>query len=128
MASSESCCEQCSQPVPLLCWRYKVKYNLEQGRIVPATPDCEESNAQLLDANDVKDQNVLKQLKKPTSTTDPYQKFNILDVWRDDLLTFFEQESGNFNSADRQWISNYYDWEAYQAKLALNEKLKGTDK
>ena len=54
----------------------------------------------------------------------PYHKFSILDVWRDDLIQFIEYESGNFMGTDRQFLSKFYDYETYQARLALNEKLK----
>jgi len=31
--TDENCCEQCNLPYPLLCWRYKVKFNLAQNRL-----------------------------------------------------------------------------------------------
>ena len=39
-------------------------------------------------------------------------------------MAFLENESGSFSSTDRQWLSNFYDYEVYQARLAINEKLK----
>ena len=35
MQSQESCCDQCNLPVPLLCWRYKIKFILDRDRIEP---------------------------------------------------------------------------------------------
>ena len=33
--NEEMCCEQCLLPVPLLCWRYKLRFLLAKGRIMP---------------------------------------------------------------------------------------------
>ena len=33
--NEEMCCEQCLLPVPLLCWRYKLRFLLNKGRIMP---------------------------------------------------------------------------------------------
>jgi len=33
------------------------------------------------------------------------------------LLEFVEDESGNYGSTDKQWLTNFYDYEKYQAGL-----------
>ena len=40
------------------------------------------------------------------------------------MIAYIEDESGNFIVTDKPWLSNFYDYESYQAKIALNEKLK----
>ena len=32
LASQNQCCEQCTLPFPLLCWRYKIRFGIEKKR------------------------------------------------------------------------------------------------
>mmetsp|Transcript_13130 Transcript_13130/g.17800 ORF Transcript_13130/g.17800 Transcript_13130/m.17800 type:complete len:80 (+) Transcript_13130:503-742(+) len=33
LANTETCCGQCNLPYPLLCWRYKVRFNIQKNRL-----------------------------------------------------------------------------------------------
>lgn len=35
----EACCKQCNAPVPLVCWRNKIKYTLQQTKIEKPSED-----------------------------------------------------------------------------------------
>ena len=52
--------------------------------------------------------------------SEAYDTFAILDGWREKLITFIEQESGTFLGEDKQWVSNFYDFENYHQKLAAS--------
>ena len=89
--------------MPLLCWRYKVKFNIEQGRL--SQPDTETDMSRAKSDVNASKMSVLSQIRDQSKTasivSNPYQKFAILDVWRDDVMAFLEQESGTFISSDR---------------------------
>ena len=55
--NQENCCNQCNLPYPLLCWRYKIRFNINKNR---------------LDAPDLDKKPNLRRLRR----------FAIADIWR----------------------------------------------
>ena len=51
-----------------------------------------------------------------------FDKFACVDNWRESLITFIDNESGNFTLTDKTWLKNFYDYELYQAKLATAQE------
>ena len=51
--------------------------------------------------------------KDKTIKKDDFSKFAILDNWRESMIAYIEDESGNFIVTDKQWLSLFYDYEAY---------------
>ena len=114
IANKESCCDQCSMPIPLLCWRYKVKYQLYQNRL--KKPGAESFIAQAGQEGEISNSKMVYMRRSPAS--EAYDTFAILDGWREKLINFIEQESGTFLGEDKSWVSNFYDFENYHQKLA----------
>jgi hypothetical protein len=97
LANQQICCSLCNSPVPLLCWRYKLVYSLASGRIEQDDTDAQD--------------------KPGVSETRAFQKFAILDTWRESLIEYLENVSGTYNTVDKQWLRSFYEFEIYQAKL-----------
>lgn len=98
LANRENCCNQCTSPVPLLCWRYKLKFSLQLGRLhePDAPPDVEDSASK-----------AMKQKKVE------FAQFHILDEWRDTLCDFLDEESGSYSTTDKPWLRAFYEYEIY---------------
>ena len=118
MNSSEICCDQCNYPVPLLCWRYKIKYILEKSKIGKADNQPKKAEARTVNRKSYSRNQLPREEEKD------FSKFAILDEWRDYLIHYVAEESGNFKVNDKQWLAGFYDYEAYQNKVAINEKMK----
>ena len=71
----EACCKQCNAPVPLVCWRNKIKYTLLQTKIEKSTED---------DVRPPKD-----------------SEFYLADAWKSQLISYVEG-TGSF-LADQKW-------------------------
>ena len=83
--------------MPLLCWRYKLVFSLNAGKIKHDDTDAQD--------------------RPRVSETLAFQKFAILDTWRDSLIQYLENVSGTYNTVDKQWLRSFYEFETYQAKL-----------
>ena len=59
-------------------------------------------------------------MMRRSPASEAYDTFAILDGWREKLIMFIEQESGTFIGEDKQWVSNFYDFENYHQKLAAS--------
>ena len=104
--NEEMCCEQCCLPVPLLCWRYKLRFSLDKGRLKPVNQDNTADPRRL----------------SPTASKQPQKdlcKFAPVDEWRDKLIAYIEQESGTFTVNDKVWLRNLYDYENYTAEQTM---------
>lgn len=103
LASKERCCEQCTSPVPLLCWRYKLTYTIDNGRL----PDPNPATDTLVgEGND-------NTRAKSNQKGKEHSQFFILDTWRDSLVEFLEKESGSYSTSDKPWLRAFYEYEIY---------------
>ena len=69
MPKEEPCCNQCNIPMPLVCWRYKIKHTLQSTKIFKPNPD---------DTNPPKD-----------------SEFYLADGWKEMLRDFIEKSGSS---------------------------------
>jgi len=78
--TKDQCCSQCSLPMPLVCWRNKIRHDLIQHKIAAASSD-------------------------ETTKKHQYAEFHNVDGWRSDLDVYITQVGSEH--ADRQWKMGY---------------------
>ena len=78
----EACCPQCVAPVPLICWRNKIKYTLTQTKIEKPSLD---------DVRPPKD-----------------SEFHLADAWKSQLHNYIEKTGSHLS--DQKWQLRYFEF------------------
>ena len=87
--------------MPLPCWRYKLRFGLHRDRIRTQEEQSEKGSF------------VSPLKRRKVDETLAFQQFLVVDGWRGKLNSWVEEESGSYNSTDKQWVRNFYEFETY---------------
>lgn len=100
--ADEMCCQQCNTPVPLVCWRFSIKFFLQSTQLRnPTEPPKKDLLASALDFFSGKEDLL--------PDADDLRPFWAVDGWRSSLLDFIENSSGHA-SRDAHWILNFFEF------------------
>ena len=95
----EACCKQCKAPVPLVCWRNKIKYTLLQTKIEKISAD---------DVRPPKD-----------------SEFYLADGWKQQLNNYVEK-TGSFLT-DQKWQLRYFEFAKTRQESSSSKFNKPVD-
>lgn len=95
----EACCKQCIAPVPLICWRNKIKYTLLQSRIEKPSVD---------------------DVRPPQDS-----EFYLADTWKA-LLNTYVENTGSYLT-DHQWQLRYFEFAKTRQESSSNKFIKPLD-
>jgi hypothetical protein len=82
----ELCCQQCNTPVPLVCWRFSIKYFLQSTALVNPNAKPKKSTLSFM---------IPSFAKTLPSEIDDLTPFWVVDGWRESLLGYIENKSGH---------------------------------
>ena len=99
MPKEEPCCKQCNTPMPLVCWRYKIKHTLLSTKIIKPSPD---------DTNPPKD-----------------SEFHLADAWKDRLHDFIEKSGSSIT--DKQWQLRFFDFSKTRQENSVSKFARPVD-